>query len=598
MPNVNVLRSELFEAVGKTFTDEAFEDLCFQFGLELEIGDAEEMQMTRNDDSGNAIDISKQIVYKIEVAANRYDLLCLEGIAEAFRAYLDLGKAPRYTVKNHSENLHEIIVKSETAAVRPCVAACVLRNVTFDIKSYNSFIDLQDKLHHNICRRRTLASMGTHDLDKFANDAPITYEAHKPEDIKFQALKQSKEMNCVELFDVFKTDAKLKKFLPILEGHEKYPVFYDKNRQVLSLPPIINSESTKISINTKNVFIEVTGTDMMKTKICLAILAAQFSQYCASDSQHTVEQVKVTYEDDRESEITPTMAYLDFECELAHVRRLLGIDVSVEKAKECLEKMGLVLKGSSEGKLQVEVPPTRSDILHSCDVVEDIGIGYGFNNITPVYPPTNTVGSYQPNNKFSDLLRQELAQASYIEQLTFGLISLKDAYERMRMPIDEKECVQISNPKTLEFEVVRPSLLPGLLKCLQSNKKEAIPQKVFEITDVCVLDPATETGGRNERRIAAMVLDHSSNFEVVHGLLDLLMTKICAKMGTHYVLKEDLVDPRWMNGRGVSIWLNNQKIGSMGVIHPEVLNHFELKYPVSALELDFTKMFDHFKALW
>ena len=289
MPNVNVLRAELFEAIGKSFSDEDFEDLCFQYGVELEIGDAEEMQMTRNDDNGNAIDISKEIVYKIEVAANRYDLLCLEGIAEAFRAYLGLGKAPRYTVKNHSEHLHEIIVKAETAAVRPCVVACVLRNVTFDVKSYNSFIDLQDKLHHNICRRRTLASMGTHDLDKFANDAPITYEAQKPEDIVFQALKQSEEMDAVKLFEVFKSDAKLKKFLPILEGHARYPVFYDKNRKVLSLPPIINSEGTKISIDTKNVFIEITGTDMMKTKICLAILAAQFSQYCAGDSQFTVE---------------------------------------------------------------------------------------------------------------------------------------------------------------------------------------------------------------------------------------------------------------------------------------------------------------------
>ena len=143
------------------------------------------MQMTRNDDSGNAIDISKEIVFKIEVAANRYDLLCLEGIATAFKTYLGLGKVPQYTVKNHREHLHEIIVKGETASVRPHVVACVLRNISFDLKSYNSFIDLQDKLHHNICRRRTLASMGTHDLDKFANDSPITYEAVAPEEIFF-----------------------------------------------------------------------------------------------------------------------------------------------------------------------------------------------------------------------------------------------------------------------------------------------------------------------------------------------------------------------------------------------------------------------------
>ena len=130
--------------------------------------------MNRVDDKGNTIDISKQIVYKVEVAANRYDLLCLEGIAAAFRAYLEVEALPRYAIKAPaSGKLEQIIVKPEVAEVRPYVVGCVLRDITFDIKSYNSFIDLQDKLHHNICRRRTLASMGTHDLDKVKG--PVTY---------------------------------------------------------------------------------------------------------------------------------------------------------------------------------------------------------------------------------------------------------------------------------------------------------------------------------------------------------------------------------------------------------------------------------------
>ena len=146
--------------------DDEFEDLCFQYGVELEYGDATEMQMNRVDGDGNTVDISKEIVYKIEVAANRYDLLCIEGIAMAFRTYLDLDRLPRYSIKNQSNDLMEIVVKPSVDDVRPCVVGCVLRDITFDIKSYNSFIDLQDKLHHNICRRRTLASMGTHNLDK------------------------------------------------------------------------------------------------------------------------------------------------------------------------------------------------------------------------------------------------------------------------------------------------------------------------------------------------------------------------------------------------------------------------------------------------
>ena len=136
------------------------------------------MMMNRVTDNGEAIDIAKEEVAKIEVAANRYDLLCVEGIAAAFKSYLGLGSIPRVNIKNSSENLMQVFVKPETAAVRPFVVACILRDIEFDTASYNSFIDLQDKLHQNICRRRTLASMGTHDLDKI--QGPITYEALPP----------------------------------------------------------------------------------------------------------------------------------------------------------------------------------------------------------------------------------------------------------------------------------------------------------------------------------------------------------------------------------------------------------------------------------
>ena len=56
--------------------------------------------------------------------------------------------------------------------------------------------------------------------------------------------------------------------------------------------------------------------------------------------------------------------------------------------------MGLYIKNVSDDKckITVEVPPTRSDILHACDIAEDIGIAYGYNHIPKVFPPTNTIG--------------------------------------------------------------------------------------------------------------------------------------------------------------------------------------------------------------
>jgi phenylalanyl-tRNA synthetase beta chain len=160
------------------------------------------------------------------------------------------------------------------------------------------------------------------------------------------------------------------------------------------------------------------------------------------------------------------LTYLDFKVELGHINRLLGINIDVEQVGKCASKMGLVMKSSNGTEMVMEVPPTRSDVLHTCDVVEDIGIGFGFNNIERMYPPTNTVGSFQPTNKFADLVRQELAQAGYTEQLTFSLLSLKDNYERMGNAVNLAECVQLENPKTIEFECVRTTLIPGLLKCL------------------------------------------------------------------------------------------------------------------------------------
>lgn len=276
-------------------------------------------------------------------------------------------------------------------------------------------------------------------------------------------------MNAVQLFEHYKSDIKMKKFLPILEGHEKYPVFYDANRTVLSLPPMINSEKTKISLETKNVFIEITGTDIMKTRICLAILAATFSEYCKGEWKHKVEQVKINYEGHPEKdEISPVLDAINFEVEVDKLNSVLGLKLDVAKVVDCAAKMGLQVTGHSadEKTFKVSVPCTRADILHPCDVIEDIGIGYGFNNIERVYPPTNTVGSFQPNNKFTDLLRAELAQAGYNECLTFSLVSLKDNYTNMRIDVNENEAVQISNPKTLEFQIVRTSLVPGLLRCL------------------------------------------------------------------------------------------------------------------------------------
>jgi len=245
------------------------------------------------------------------------------------------------------------------------------------------------------------------------------------------------------LFEVLKKDQKLKKYLHIIEDKPKYPVIYDALGTVLSLPPIINSEKTKISFDTKNVFIEITGTDLHKIEVCLAVLAGQFSSHCAEGSQFTIEQVEIHHEHSGEVNVYPNLQPNEFDVELKSINAVLGLGLDVEKIRECAEKMGLVVKAvKNENKtIVVEVPPTRTDIMHACDITEDIGIAFGYNNIPRVFPPTNTVGKQIPIHKFTDLIRSELAQAGYIESLTMSLLSIKENYEFLRRPFNEEEAV-------------------------------------------------------------------------------------------------------------------------------------------------------------
>jgi phenylalanyl-tRNA synthetase beta chain len=175
-----------------------------------------------------------------------------------------------------------------------------------------------------------------------------------------------------------------------------------------------------------------------------------------------------------------------------------------------------------------------------------------------------------------------------------SLVSKKDNYHNLRLEVDETECVVVGNPKTVDFEAVRTSLLPGLLKTLKENTDQIIPQKIFEISDCVILDGETDTGARNVRKISALSLDHASNFEVIHGLLDMMMLKCGVDMekGKNYRLVADEENRRFFPQNGASVMLNNKKIGMVGVLHPEVLGNFDLKYPVSCFEIEFDAVFD------
>eukprot|EP00657_Telonema_sp_P-1_P003954 TRINITY_DN19194_c0_g1_i2.p2 TRINITY_DN19194_c0_g1~~TRINITY_DN19194_c0_g1_i2.p2 ORF type:complete len:263 (+),score=82.36 TRINITY_DN19194_c0_g1_i2:145-933(+) len=249
---------------------------------------------------------------------------------------------------------------------------------------------------------------------------------------------------------------------------------------------------------------------------------------------------------------------------------------------------------STANKIEVEVPCTRSDVMHQCDIMEDIAIAYGYDRIERTIPQVNTVGKKLPLNTCSDHIRRTMAMGGYNEILTFGLISAQENFSLMRLQDDPTLAVRINKPRVADVEIVRTHLIPGLLKTIKSNLKTAPPFKLFEVSDVCVLDPEQDVGARNVRRLAVVHCGQESGFQYIHGVLHVIMAfnrvgkarKVGAENG--YSLREGSCASFFTGGDSVcaDILLRGEVIGRVGILHPQVMQNFSIQYPCSALEID------------
>lgn len=505
-------------------------------------------------------------------------------------------------------------VSSSTSEIRPYVVCAILRNITFDPKRYKSFIDLQDKLHQNICRKRTYVAIGTHDLDTIKG--PFRYEALPPEKINFVPLTEDngKVYNAKELLNFYREDPSVKHLKPytdIIYNSLVYPVIYDSNDVVLSLPPIINGKHSRIQLHTKNVFIECTGTDLTKANIVLDTVVTMFSEYC--EQPFSVELVDVVYSDST-NHATPLLSDRYCDAKVSDINGTIGVNLTSSEICKLCDKLqlGPALYIPETESVKVYVPPTRSDILHAVDIIEDVAIAYGYNNIVQEVPKTLTVGAPLPINLFTDLLRAEISRAGYVEMLTHGLCSTAENFTNLRRKIGP--AVSLSNPANVEYEVVRTTLFPGALKTLSFNKsishKDGI--KLFEISDV-VIPSDSEIGATNVRKMVALSSGYSAGFEIIHGLVDHVMTMSQIQPEAVYaqnsltadeiadrqrVAKADVVyyvrsgtDPLFFPGMNAELVLRYNDgtevvAGVLGAIHPEVLEKFEILYPCSGVELN------------
>ncbi|ERE86543.1 phenylalanyl-tRNA synthetase beta chain isoform 2 [Cricetulus griseus] len=529
MPTVSVKRDLLFQALGRTYTDEEFDELCFEFGLELDEITSEKQIISKEQGNVKAEGASDVVLYKVDVPANRYDLLCLEGLARGLQVFKERIKAPVYKRVMPKGEIQKLIITEE------------------NIKMSHSHFPFSPPIPFLTFRKRALVAIGTHDLDTLSG--PFTFTAKRPSDIKFKPLNKTKEYTACELMNIYKTDNHLKHYLHIIENKPLYPVIYDSNGVVLSMPPIINGNHSKITVNTRNIFIECTGTDFTKAKIVLDIIVTMFSEYC--ENQFTVEAAEVVSPNGKSSTF-PELAYRKEMVRADLINKKVGIRESPANLAKLLTRMCLKSEVIGDGnQIEVEIPPTRADVIHACDIVEDAAIAYGYNNIQMTLPKTYTIANQFPLNKLTELLRLDMAAAGFTEALTFALCSQEDIADKLGLDISETKAVHISNPKTAEFQVARTTLLPGLLKTIAANRKMPLPLKLFEISDIVVKDSSKDVGAKNYRHLCAVYYNKNPGFEIIHGLLDRIMQLLDVPPSEEkggYVIKASTGPPIWFPG--------------------------------------------------
>ena len=510
-------------------------------------------------------------IIKIEYEPNRPDFSSPEGVARALRGYygIELG------LKNYEVNPGSVdfIVDAKVKQIRPYCLGAVIRNIALDDDEVATLMNIQEQLHWMLGRDRRKVAIGVHDFDKVV--PPFRYTTVGPEEIRFRPLQMERyEMTPKEILEEHPKGIAYKW---ILEGMSSFPIIFDKNNDVLSFPPIINGILTAVTDQTKNLFLDMTGTDERAVSRAMNILVT-----CLADMGAKIESVKMHYEDSSEIRISPDLTPSTWTTHVDYINDMLGLKLTRAEVIKYLEKTRFgAFPGKRKNEVQVLVPAYRTDILHEVDFTEEVAMGYGYQNL-PLTFREGGVGKYHPLLMLGSRLRQIMVGAGYQEMVNFTLTNSKREFEYMHALTTKDKLLQLRNPVSLEYDTTRSTLLPSLLYNVQFNIHEEKPINIFEVGDVIILAPEEETGARRVGKIAAITCSQDAEFTHIRSVFDFL----CTCLGVLEKIEVKPTDhPSYLQGRTGDIYAYGNKVGIIGEINPEVLTNFQIGFPVAAFEM-------------
>jgi len=551
MPTIQISHSDLIKLIGKQIPMNELKELILL--IKGEVDDVENDIMT------------------VEFESDRIDMLSVEGIARTLKGFLGIETGiPQYWIDRWDLTIR---VDPSVNSVRPHIVGAVVTDIELEDNTIAQLMQLQEKLHNTWGRRRRKASIGIYDLKTI--QGPITYIAKDPKEIKFVPLEESKEMTATEILE---EHPKGREFAHLLEKFDKYPLLIDSKGTVLSMPPIINSEDTKVTEKTRNLFIDVTGIDEKTINYALNVISANLAERGAK-----IFKILIEYPN-REVE-TPNFEPKKMKLKTDFVNQILGMNLSSEEIIELLRKARLDGHLLKDNIIETLIPPYRPDFLHPVDIVEDIAIAYGYNKIEPELPNISTIGKELESETFASLIRDIMVGAGYQEIRNYIMTNktvLFDKFMRKERPV-----IEVENPMSILYSVLRDMITPTMLEFLSYNIHVPYPQRVFEVGEVVIPSKKAETLSVQELHAAAAISDVSVSFEDIHSTLHYLLKQI----KINYYLVEKTYS-YLIKGRSAEILINDTPVGFIGEIHPQVLVNYGLENPVAVFEVNLSKLLE------
>ena len=530
-------------------------DLCRLIGQEFDA----EVLAERMPMMGGDLDKLDGDAITIEWFPDRPDLLTLEGTGRALRSFLDVKPGmPRYDVAKPTTELR---VDDSVAAVRPHAALCFVRDVPFDEEYVQTVIDAQEKLTLAPGRKRRKIAIGIHDAAGL--EGPFTYTCVGSDESPFVPLNWDEPATPGR---IMAEHPKGQEYGHLLPG-DRFPVFLDGAGDVISLPPVINAQKTAVTAATRDVLIDVTGTDAASVRQTIALLASGFAERGGRIEAVTVHDASGTW---ASPELKPSEHVLETQA----VTTWLGVDMTGDHIAACLQRMGHHAE-SYDNKVLIEVAPWRSDILHPVDLMEDVAIGHGFENFQGRLPQSVTLGAALPLQSLEDKLRTLLLGLGFSEARTLTLSNAADQWEHWGEA--PQAAVTVRNPVVEDQTLLRTCLTPSLLRVLGANRHRSLPQRLFELGYV-----VTDHDGafRNRLRLAVVETGPKTGFSDIKGLAQAIVRDL--GVGAGLVAAEH---PGLIPGRQGHIEIDHE-VARFGELHPDVVVAFGLGAATTMLELD------------